>query len=153
MYSFENPVSFAISAITSLSYNFIPNCSATNFPIYLPPEPYSLDIVIITLPCKLFVLFSLIFETSISEFSELSDTLLAFDCSADFKFLISLIRKIDANKNAMPSAVGPAYNNPLNPNNFPKTIIDGIKIIICLEIELRSFQLPGKKFLMVFVYH
>jgi len=47
MYSSFNPESLDTSFISSLSYNLIPNFSASNFPMYLPPEPYSLAIVII----------------------------------------------------------------------------------------------------------
>ena len=122
IYSSDNPVSSATFEINSLSYSFIPNLSATNFPIYLPPDAYSLAIVITT--C---------FESLLSVFAIVSlFTTFTFPC---FNFLISLIKNIVANMNANPSANGPANKTPCIPNIFPKIIIAGIKKAICLDIE------------------
>ena len=98
MYSCDNPVSSAIFIINSLSYTFIPSFSATNLPTYLPPEAYSLAIVITT--C---------FESLLSVFFVVSlFTIFTFPC---FSFLTSLIKNIVANMNANPSANGPANRN------------------------------------------
>ena len=98
IYSSDKPVSSATFEINSLSYNFIPNLSATNFPMYLPPDAYSLAIVITT--C---------FESLLSVFVVVSlFTIFTFPC---FSFLTSLIKNIVANMNANPSANGPANRN------------------------------------------
>ena len=57
IYSLENPVSFESFSTKSLSYNFITSLSATRLPIYLPPDPDSLDIVIITFLFYVFLVF------------------------------------------------------------------------------------------------
>ena len=95
IYSSDKPVSSATFEINSLSYNFIPNLSATSFPIYLPPDAYSLAIVI-----------TICFESLLSVFVVVSlFVTFTFPC---FRFLISIIKNIVANMNANPSANGPA---------------------------------------------
>ena len=90
--------------------------------MYLPPDAYSLAIVITT--C---------FESLLSVFFVVSlFTIFTFPC---FSFLTSLIKNIVANMNANPSANGPANRTPCTPNIFPKTSIAGIKNAICLDIE------------------
>ena len=96
--------------------------SAINLPIYLPPEPYSLEIVItICLSVVLFVFIS------------------SFITSLTFPFafnpLTSFIKNIAAKINANPSATGPALNTPIIPNIWLNIIIDGINITICLESD------------------
>ena len=100
----------------------MPNFSATNLPIYLPPDPYSLEIVITIFLSKLLIV-------STSCFVEISPTLLFF------KFLTSFIKKIVAKINANPSATGPANKTPVIPKIWLSIIIAGIKITICLESD------------------
>ena len=86
-----------------LSYSLIPNFSATNFPIYLPPEPYSLAIVI-TIPLSV---------TAVSGISFLSA--FAVSTPSAFMLFVSFTRSITANTNANPSATGPALSTPIIP--------------------------------------
>ena len=123
IYSSDNPVSSDIFSIIFLSYSLIPSFSATNFPIYLPPEPYSLAIVI-TIP---------LLATAVSGISFLS----AFSVSTPsfFMLLVSFTRSITANINANPSATGPAPSTPIIPYILLNIIIAGINITICLESD------------------
>ena len=96
--------------------------SAINLPIYLPPEPYSLEIVITI--CLSVVLLCLISSFTIS-----------FTFAFIFNPLTSFIKNIAANINANPSATGPALKTPIIPNIWLSIIIDGINITICLESD------------------
>ncbi len=96
--------------------------SAINLPIYLPPEPYSLETVITT--CLSNWLSVLVSSTKAWLFS--------LPC---FKCFTSNINKIPAITNANPSATGPAYKTPIIPKAFPNTTKAGIKNKICLDSD------------------
>ena len=106
-----------------MSYNLIPSFSATSLPIYLPPDPYSLAIVI---TIGVFVFFSSI----VLIFAGFSTSALF-----SFKLLVSFTNKTTANINANPSATGPALNTPIIPYAWLNIIIAGINITICLESD------------------
>ena len=89
--------------------------------MYLPPEPYSLAIVI-----TMFLPFW--FSTS-----DFSSTVTVSLFSLFLKCLTSKINNVEAIKNASPSANGPAYNIPSIPHSFPNVTIAGIKNSICLD--------------------
>ena len=111
--------------INSLSYNFIPNLSATNFPIYLPPEPYSLEIVITSFLSNLFV------TSASSKIASFLDVFL-------LRFFISKNNNVQASINAIPSATGPAAKTPVNPKIPPNINIEGINNIICLDNDNKA---------------
>ena len=83
---------------------------ANSWAIYLPPEPYSLDIVItIWLLLSEILLFSTLFSKVLSVF-------VSFDFDNLFKAFIS--NPIKTTHIIVPriSATGPEYNNPSIPN-------------------------------------
>ena len=51
------------------------------------------------------------------------------------RFFTSKAIKIVASTKAVPSATGPAYKIPINPNIFERIIIAGIKMITCLDSD------------------
>ena len=93
--------------------------------MYLPPEPYSFDIVIVILSFNVSFAFSLLLNV-ISLFLFLP------------KCFISATSNEADIKNANPSANGPAYKTPFIPNNLPKVNIAGIKNNICLDNDITA---------------